>query len=65
MDSHAKPIKPVLRQLITWTPPKKGIILLEFFGGIGIGLEALLQSGTVVWKYFYVKLILLEGKWRH
>jgi hypothetical protein len=27
MESHGKPIKPLLRQLITWTPPKEGITL--------------------------------------
>jgi len=42
MESHGKSIKPVFHQLITWTPPKEGITLLEFFGGIGIGLKALL-----------------------
>jgi hypothetical protein len=42
MESHGKLIKPVLRQLITWTPPKEGITLLKLFGRIGIGLEALL-----------------------
>ncbi len=42
MESHGEPIEPVLRQLITWTLPKEGITLLELFGGIGTGLEALL-----------------------
>ncbi len=42
MESHGEPIKPLLRQLITWTPPKEGITLLELFGGIGTSLEALL-----------------------
>jgi hypothetical protein len=42
MESHGEPIKPVFCQLITWTPPKEGITLLELFDGIGIGLEALL-----------------------
>jgi len=42
MKSHGEPIKLVLCQLITWTPPKEGIALLEIFGDIGIGLEALL-----------------------
>jgi hypothetical protein len=42
MDNHGELIKPLLRQLITWTPPKEGITLLELFGGIGISLEALL-----------------------
>ena len=56
MESHGEPIKPLLRQPITWTPPKEGITLLELFGGIGIGLEALLQSRMVVWKYFYVDI---------
>jgi len=54
MESHGKPIKPLLCQLITWTPPKEGITLLELFGGIGTSLEALLQSGMVVRRYFYV-----------
>jgi hypothetical protein len=48
MESHGEPIKPVFRQLITWTSPKGGIKLLELFGGIGTSLEALLQSGMVV-----------------
>jgi hypothetical protein len=56
MESHGKPIKLVLCQLITWTPPKEGITLLKFFGGIGTGPEALLQSGMVVWRYFYVNI---------
>jgi hypothetical protein len=42
MESHGKLIKLLLRQLITWTPPKEGITLLKFFGGNGISLEALL-----------------------
>jgi hypothetical protein len=42
MESHGEPIKLVLRQLITWTPLKEGITLLEFFGGIGTGFETLL-----------------------
>ncbi len=41
MENHEEPIKPVLRQLITWTPPKEGITLLELFSGIGTSLEAL------------------------
>ncbi len=56
MESHGEPIKPVLCQLITWTLPKEGIALLEFFGGINTGLEALLQSGIVVRKYFYINI---------
>ncbi len=56
MESHGEPIKPILRQLITWTPPKKCITLLELFGGIGTGFEALLQLGMVVQKYFYVDI---------
>ncbi len=42
MESHGKLIKPVLRQLTTWTLPKEGITLLKLFGGIGTGLESLL-----------------------
>jgi hypothetical protein len=59
MESHGKPIKPVLRQLITWTPPKEGITLLELFGGISIGLKTLLQSRMVVRRYFYVDIDLI------
>jgi hypothetical protein len=43
MDSHGEPIKPVFRQLITWTSPKERITLLKIFGGIGTCLKALLQ----------------------
>jgi hypothetical protein len=56
MESHGEPIKQVLRQLITWTPPKEGITLLDLFGGISTGLEALLQSRMAVSKYFYVDI---------
>jgi len=56
MESHGKFIKPVLHQLITWTPPKEGITLLALFGGIGTGLETLLQLGMVVWRNFYVDI---------
>jgi site-specific DNA-cytosine methylase len=56
MESHGKPIKPVLCQLITWTPPKEKITLLELFGGIGTSLEARLQSRMVVRKYLYVNI---------
>jgi len=59
MESHDEPIKSLFRQLITWTPPKEGITLLELFGGIGTGLKALLQSGMVVWRYFYVDIDLV------
>jgi hypothetical protein len=45
MESHGEPIKQVLRQLITLTPPKEGITLLQFFGGIDTSIEVLLQSG--------------------
>jgi hypothetical protein len=56
MESHGELIKLVFCQLITWTPPKEGITLLELFGGIGTSLEALLQSGMVVRSYFYVDI---------
>jgi hypothetical protein len=56
MESHGKPIKLVICQLITWTPPKDGITLLELFGGIGTGLETLLHSRMLVQKYFYVDI---------
>ncbi len=56
MESHGKPIKLILCQLITWTPPKEGITLLKLFGGIRIGLKALLQSGMVVRRYFNIDI---------
>jgi len=59
MESHGEPIKPVLCQLITWTLPKEGITILELFSGINIGLEALLQSGMMVRKYFYINIDLI------
>jgi hypothetical protein len=59
MENHGESIKPVLHKLITWTPPQEGITLLEFFGGIGIGFEALLQSGMAVQRYFYVDIDLI------
>jgi site-specific DNA-cytosine methylase len=56
MESHGELIKPIFYQLITWTLPKEGITLLELFGGISPGLETLLHSGMVVWKYFYIDI---------
>jgi hypothetical protein len=38
------------------TPPKEGITLLEIFCGICTGLEALSQSGMVVWRYLYINI---------
>ncbi len=38
------------------SPPKERITLLELFGGIGTSLEALLQSGMVVRRYFYLDI---------
>ncbi|CAM6082409.1 unnamed protein product [Calypogeia fissa] len=54
LTSHGQPITPILSTPITWTPSPDGITLLELFGGISTGLEALLQSGMVVKKYIYV-----------
>jgi hypothetical protein len=56
VENHGKPIKLIFRQLIAWTPPKEGITLLKLFGGICIGLKALLQLGMVVRRYFYVDI---------
>jgi hypothetical protein len=56
MQSHGEPIKPVLRQLITWTPPKEGITLVELFGGTGTSFETLLHLGMVVQRYFYIDI---------
>jgi hypothetical protein len=35
---------------------KEGITLLEFFGGIGIGIKTLLQSRMVVRRQFYINI---------
>jgi hypothetical protein len=59
MESHGEPIKPVLCQLITSTPPNERITLLELFGGIGTCLETLLQSRMVVRRYFDVDINLI------
>jgi len=56
MESHGESIKPILCQLIAWTPPKERITLLELFGGIGTSFEALLKSGVVVQRYFYIDI---------
>jgi hypothetical protein len=59
MESNGELIKLILYQLITWTLLKEGITLLKLFGGIGTCLEPLLQSGMVVWKFFYVDIDLI------
>jgi hypothetical protein len=56
VESHDELIKPIFHQLITSTPPKEGITLLELFGDISTGLKALLQSRTVVRRYFYIDI---------
>jgi site-specific DNA-cytosine methylase len=56
MENHGKSIKPVVHQLITWTPLKEGISLLELFGGIYTCFETLLQSRMAFRKYFYVHI---------
>jgi hypothetical protein len=56
MESHGEPIKPMLLQLITWTPPKEGITLLQLFGGIGTSFKALLHYSMVVQNYFYIHI---------
>jgi hypothetical protein len=56
MTSHGEQIKLVLCQLITWTLFKDEITLVELFGGIGTGLETLMQSRMVVQRYFYVDI---------
>ena len=33
---------------------RTGIVMLDLFGGIGTGLEALLRTGTVIKRYIYV-----------
>jgi hypothetical protein len=58
MKSHGESIKPVFHQLITWTPLKDGITLLELFGGIGIGFEALPMTTSVnVVIFFFLEQI--------
>jgi len=39
MENHGESIKPVFSQLITWTPPKERITLLDLFSGICTGLK--------------------------
>lgn len=56
MESHGEKIQPLLRKLVTWAPPEKGLTVLELFGGIATGLEALLQSGMAVRRHFYVDI---------
>jgi hypothetical protein len=56
MENHGEPIKPIFCELITWTPPKESITLLQLVGGIGTRLKALLQLGMVVQKYFHVNI---------
>jgi hypothetical protein len=56
MENHGELIKPILRQLITWTSPNQGITLLELFGHIGTDFKTLLQSGMVVQRYFHVDI---------
>jgi hypothetical protein len=36
--------------------PKEGIPFLELFGGIGISLEAPIQSRMLVQRYLYVEI---------
>jgi hypothetical protein len=38
MESNGEPIQPLLSKVVTWTPPKDGITVLELFGGISTGL---------------------------
>jgi hypothetical protein len=62
MESHGKPIKLVLHQLITCTLPKEGITLLKLFGAIGTSLKALLQSSMVVGRFgAYVECLIDQG----
>jgi site-specific DNA-cytosine methylase len=41
---------------IHWKPPDDRIVLLELFGGIGIGLAAVLQDGIKVQRYVYIDI---------
>lgn len=40
--------------LVTKSPPLKGLVLVELFSSIAIGLEAKLQAGIFVAQYIYV-----------
>jgi hypothetical protein len=40
---------------IAWEYPSEGICVLDLFGGISIGLIAVLQASIPVWKYLYVE----------
>ena len=39
---NGQPIASILSTPVTWNPPPDGLTLLELFGGISTGLEALL-----------------------
>ncbi len=40
---------------IAWEYPSEGICVLDLFGGINIGLAAMLQANILVRKYLYVE----------
>jgi hypothetical protein len=50
MESHGEPIKPLLRQLITWTPPKEGITLLAASRMMELTARFPQQFATTAWK---------------
>jgi hypothetical protein len=41
--------------VIQWDIPKDEISLFELFESINYGLIAILQSGILVWKHYYVE----------
>jgi hypothetical protein len=53
MEGHGKLIKLILHQLDT---VEGGDYITRVFCGIGTGFEALLKSGMVVWRYFYIDI---------
>jgi hypothetical protein len=52
-EDHGPPLD---NSTIHWKPPDDGIVLLELFGGIGIGLAAVLQAGIKVKRYVYIDI---------
>jgi hypothetical protein len=52
-EDHGPPLD---NSTIHWKPPNDGIVLLELFGGIGIGLAAVLQVGIKIKRYIYVDI---------
>lgn len=54
--SNTKELVPIWGIIVQWCPPEKGLVLLELFGGISTGLEAMLPADLRIAIYVYVDL---------